>query len=148
LCRVSMPTPLATSFEIAVAALLLFLGARSLLAAARHRHSHGGHVDHVHLGPRILPRRPFLVGVAHGLAGSGALTALALASMPSLTTALVYLLLFGMGSVAAMALASGLLGFPLERFSRSPTAQAALSSLAGVLSLVTGLLWGWHSIFG
>jgi cytochrome c biogenesis protein CcdA len=95
-----------------------------------------------------LLRRPFLVGVAHGLAGSGALTALALAAMPSVSSALIYLALFAVGSVAAMALATGLMGWPLERASRSPRWQAAVSSLAGILSLATGLLWGWKSLFG
>jgi hypothetical protein len=138
LFRVRMPAPLAQSFEVLVALLLLYLGFRAL---TRRMSSSG----HVHLP---ASRRPFLVGVAHGLAGSGALTALAMAAMPSWGSALVYLLLFGAGSLLAMALASGLLGWPLERAAQSPRMQATVSSLAGVLSLATGLLWGWRALFG
>jgi hypothetical protein len=145
LFRAQIPGPLANAFEVGVAILLLFLGARSLWWAATHRHHHSDdhHHDHVHAHHGI-PRRPFFVGVMHGLAGSGALTALALASMPSVSSALVYLILFALGTVAAMALASGLLGYPLERL--AGRARLALASLAGVLSVATGLFWGWRSL--
>lgn len=155
-CRLRMPPSLAAAFEACVALLLLVLGVRLLMAGARHRHGHveeaddghGEKADHVHIGAWTVARRPFLVGIAHGLAGSGALTALALAAMPSVGSALVYLLMFGLGSVMAMGLASGVLGWPLVRATRTGSAQAAVSSLAGVLSLATGLLWGWRSLFG
>src|SRR5689334_5142741 len=117
--------------------MLLVLGTRSIVWAFR---GHAPH--HLHGG---LPKRPFFVGMAHGLAGSGALTALALASMPSTASALVYLLLFGLGSVAAMAMATGLLGWPLARASRR--AAPLVASLAGALSVATGLIWGWRSLF-
>jgi hypothetical protein len=138
--RGRMPDPLADLFELLVAAMLLVLGARSLFWASRHHH--------VQPSKRAgLPRRPFFVGMAHGLAGSGALTALALAAMPSVATALVYLVLFGLGSVAAMSLASGMLGWPLARILRSDRASRVVASVAGGLSVVTGLIWGWRSAF-
>jgi hypothetical protein len=84
-------------------------------------------------------KRPLLVGLAHGLAGSGALTALTLASMPTLGSGLIYMLLFCAGSISAMALGSGLLGFPLRRLAESPRAHAITFSVAGTLSLVIGV---------
>ena len=42
-----------------------------------------GAAPHVHVGRWTLARRPLLVGAVHGLAGSGALTALVLATLPS-----------------------------------------------------------------
>jgi hypothetical protein len=138
--RARLPGPVAQAFEVGVAAMLLVLGTRSIVWAFR------GHApDHFHVGRRTLPKRPFFVGMAHGLAGSGALTALALASMPSTASALVYLLLFGLGSVVAMAMATGLLGWPLARASRR--AAPLVASLAGALSVATGLIWGWRSLF-
>jgi hypothetical protein len=137
--RAHMPAALSTALEAAVAVMLLGLGARSLVWAARHRRAHHHHVDHVHVGRETVPRRPFFVGMAHGLAGSGALTALALATMPSAGTALVYLVLFGLGSLAAMAAASGLLGWPLMRAARSTTLGWLVPSLAGLLSIATAV---------
>jgi high-affinity nickel-transport protein len=153
--RAHLPHAMAVAFEAAVAVLLLGLGARSLGQAARawrvgpstahrhgrHAHAHGGPADHLHVGSWTFARRPLLVGIAHGLAGSGALTALALASMPTISAALVYLSVFCVGSVAAMALATGVVAWPLGRLTQNRRAQAALSTAAGLLSFTTGVLW-------
>ena len=48
--------------------------------------------------------RPLLVGVVHGLAGSAGIALLALTAIPSTLGALVYLALFGVGTVAGMLL--------------------------------------------
>jgi hypothetical protein len=136
LFRATMPERISHGFEAAVALMLLYLGTRSIVWALRPQHFHSRST-----------RRPFFVGMAHGLAGSGALTALALAAMPSAASALVYLLLFGLGSVLAMATASGLLGWPLARAARNHAVGPLVATLAGVLSVVTGLFWGWRSLF-
>src|SRR5262249_50432793 len=90
LVRREMPAGLADAFEIVVAAMLVGLGMRSVLQAARlgskgpvqmHRHrwivhQHPGMPVHVHIGKWTFARRPLLIGAIHGLAGSGALAAL------------------------------------------------------------------------
>jgi hypothetical protein len=81
------------------------------------------------------------------MAGSGALTALALANMPSLGPGLIYMLLFGLGSVAGMALVTGVVGWPLRRVAQDGRAQLALNALAGAVSLSLGLLWGWPLVW-
>jgi hypothetical protein len=45
--------------------------------------------------------------MVHGLAGSAALVALAASSAPSVPLGLVFMVLFGLGSVAGMAMFSG-----------------------------------------
>lgn len=154
--RLRLPPGAARGLELGVACMLVFLGSRSIRRALRDgragrsaphphgdtRHVHAGASDHVHLGPWTLARRPLLVGVVHGLAGSGALAALALASMPSLSAGLGYLVVFGVGSVGGMALLAGLAGLPLGRFARGHRAQAAALSLAGCASMAMGVAWG------
>src|SRR5581483_2396611 len=90
--RAEMPATAADGFELMVALMLVALGLRSLYRAARlgadgptYPHRHGGLVHmhpgvpaHVHIGRWTLARRPLLIGAVHGLAGSGALTALVL----------------------------------------------------------------------
>lgn len=156
--RLNMPGPAADGFELVVAVMLLVLGARSIGQAYRlaqshgpaHAHAHGAHthvhssaVDHVHVGVWTMARRPFGIGLVHGLAGSGALTALALANMPSLATGLIYMVLFGLGSVLGMAMLAGVCGWQLQRRLHGPSPRAWLGALAGVTSLVLGVLWGW-----
>ena len=54
------------------------VGARARASSRRRRPRHPGTPAHIHIGTWTLARRPLLVGAVHGLAGSGALTALVL----------------------------------------------------------------------
>src|SRR5439155_276978 len=88
--RARMPPQIADLFELAVAVMLIALGVRAIRRAAlqgpagplaRHQHGpivhvHPGVPQHLHVGSLTLARRPLLVGIVHGVAGSGALTAL------------------------------------------------------------------------
>src|SRR5262249_48054463 len=121
--RAEMPARVADLFELAVAVMLIGLGLRAIYLAARqgpagpvHVHHHGrrlpvhpGAPAHIHIGAWTLARRPLLVGAVHGLAGSGALTALVLATLPTATERLIYMAVFGLGSTLGMAALSGLL---------------------------------------
>ena len=157
LLRTTMSDRLTTAFELLVSVMLLFLGVRALVRAraemsrgAPQRHEHGGrlHVHagdsaHVHLGRRAYALRPLVVGIIHGLAGSGALTALVVAGFDSNLERFAYILVFGGGSVIGMGLLSGIAGWPLARLLRTPRARAWTSAAAGTLSVTMGLLWGW-----
>ena len=141
--------------ELAVAATLVVLGVRGLYVAARvgregppHRHAHGGTVhthegarDHLHLGQARLARVPFAVGVLHGLAGSGGLTALVAAHVPTLQWGALFLALYAAGSVLGMALLAGALGVPLAWLARSPRGSKAVVAASALLSVVVGVLW-------
>ena len=158
--RTELPARLAEVFELGVSAMLIFLGARALARARREgvvgetgphvhdgtAHSHVGPAAHVHLGRATLAARPLLVGVVHGLAGSGALTALAMANLDDGGARLVYLTCFGVGSVLGMSLLTGLLGVPLARL--RPRATRLLGGAAGAVSLVLGCIWGWRFLQG
>ncbi len=156
LLHADMPDRLADVFELGVAFMLIFLGVRALGRALRGgnqgaiaphthgglRHEHHGPAAHVHVGTATLAIRPLVVGLIHGLAGSGALTAWVIAELPTTTARLVYIALFGIGSVFGMAILSGLVGWPLARFGRSPRVFRALSVVTGVVSMVFGVYWG------
>jgi ABC-type nickel/cobalt efflux system permease component RcnA len=155
LCRVRLPERAAELFELGVSAMLIALGARSLRRALQARggaaavhahgpvvHAHRGDDDHFHVRSLTIARRPLLVGLVHGLAGTGGITALALASMPNVAAALVYVALFALGSIGGMALLTGAAGVPIARLARRPAAHAALMACVGGVSLVVGLVWG------
>jgi ABC-type nickel/cobalt efflux system permease component RcnA len=155
LCRVRLPDRAAELFELAVSAMLIVLGARSIRRAfgaqvgASVEHAHGNvvHVheaaeEHFHLRSFTIARRPLVVGLVHGMAGTGAITALALASMPGVPAAIAYVALFALGSIGGMALLTGAAGLPLARIARRPGAHAALLACVGGVSLVVGLAWG------
>jgi hypothetical protein len=156
--RAEMPAAASVFFEFGVAAMLVALGLRTIRSAARsgiegptHMHRHGGVVHrhpgvpaHVHIGAWTLARRPLLVGALHGLAGSGALTALVLATLPSTAARLTYIALFGLGSTASMAVLSGMLGWPLARLGSHHTVARGVMLIVGCLSTALGVVWGYR----
>jgi hypothetical protein len=162
LLRAQVPEWLAQGFELCVAFMLIALGVRAVLRSARlgtlgevHPHHHGeqghqhaGPQHHAHLGRWTFAVRPLLVGLVHGLAGSGALTALVLAGLPSTALRLGYVALFGIGSVLGMALLSGLVGWPLQRLGQRPAVARSLAAVTGLFSAGMGLFWGWQALQG
>lgn len=157
LVQSEIPSGLADVFEIFVSVMLIGLGMRSVLQAARlgskgpatlHRHrwivhQHPGMPAHVHIGKWTLARRPLLVGAVHGLAGSGALAALVLTTLPSTASRLAYMIVFGLGSTAGMAVLSGLLGWPLARLGAHEHVTRGISFVVGCMSMVLGIVWGY-----
>jgi hypothetical protein len=87
-----------------------------------------------------------VVGAVHGLAGSGAITALVVATLPSTLARLSYLSLFGIGSTVGMAVLSGLLGWPLARMGGHRATVRTLSLAVGGVSTALGLFWGYPLI--
>lgn len=69
----------------------------------QHRHEH-----------RPLPLRALLVGMVHGLAGSAALVLLTLQQVRDPWIGLLYVVLFGLGSVAGMAALSWAVALPMR----------------------------------
>lgn len=155
--RAEMPAAVSDAFESCVALMLVGLGLRAIYRAARqghegpaHLHHHGRFVHahpgapaHVHIGRWTFARRPLLVGAVHGLAGSGALTALVLATLPSTAAQLAYMMLFGLGSTVGMAALSGVLGWPLGRVLGHPAIARGVLLTVGCISTVLGLYWGY-----
>ena len=149
-----LPARVSTMFELVVAAMLVVLGARSIVLGLRnegelagaHRHgpvehAHGGANAHVHFGTRAVAWRPLTIGLVHGLAGSGALTALAFAQLPSSGARILYMLMFGTGSIAGMAVATGITGIALSRIAHGPRTRRTFAVMTGALSCVVGLAW-------
>jgi hypothetical protein len=158
--RAELPPRAGEVFEFFVAIMLVALGIRAVYVAARqgpagpaHAHHHGGIVHshegvpaHVHIGGWTLARRPLLIGAVHGLAGSGALTALVLTTLPTTAARLTYMLLFGLGSTAGMARLSSVLGWPMARLQSHTGIVRAVSGLVGCVSIALGLVWGYPFI--
>jgi high-affinity nickel permease len=150
--------------EFGVALMLVALGLNSMLKPLRgwkvhfHRHTHDGSTHshlHVHRAGeehshqhRHLMRfgaRPFFVGMVHGMAGSAALMILVLATIPSAIAGLIYIAVFGLGSVGGMLIMSSLISLPFvltrKRFHRF---TEGLQVLAGLFSLSFGLFLIWQ----
>jgi High-affinity nickel-transport protein len=143
-----LPPRLALLFEAAVVVMLIGLGVKALRSAFRGPlsittdHEHGHAHDHEHAAKRRrFAARSISYGIIHGLAGSGSLTALVIANLPSLGSRVAYIALFGFGSMLGMATLSGLAGLPLSRIRQAGRAMRVVGALTGVFSISLGLFW-------
>lgn len=161
--RTEIPHRVAQGLELGVAVMLVGLGLnllRTLRAGGElhlHGHAHGDrrHVHaHVHAPGRPdeahthhgLPaaRRPFLVGLVHGLAGSAGLMLSVVATIPSPGLGLAYVAVFGCGSIGGMMAMSALLGLPLSLAAgHLGRVERPLRMCAGLGSVVAGVAVAW-----
>jgi ABC-type nickel/cobalt efflux system permease component RcnA len=171
--RVAIPESVSGWLEFAVALMIIALGISALWRALRrssevhvHEHSHDG-VPHKHvhfheketrhkpaargIHSHAIARvglKPVLIGTMHGLAGSGALTLLVLTQIGSLWIGLLYLLLFGIGSIIGMLVMSGLIGLPFALTSRNLTnVHYKLQMIAAVISIAFGFWYAYQTGF-
>lgn len=85
-------------------------------------------------------RLAYAVGLVHGLAGSGALVLLVMSQMPGPLSAMGYLLVFGVGSIGGMLLASGIFSLPFsKKLSANTNLQIGLTLLSSLLCVGYGL---------
>ena len=126
LLRVVLPDRVTNGFEILVALMLVVLGVRSLMGA-RHEHP-------------PMPMPPFVVGLVHGLAGSAAAALLIVPLIPSAVWAVVYLLVFGLGTIVGMMLLTAMIaGSTLYATRRVARLDRWIRVGAGVASLAFGI---------
>ena len=125
----AVPEHLSIGMEAFVGLMIVFLGVNlfwrswQTLTIHAHQHTHDGTTHtHVHLhgsdtmshhhhitGSKI---KIFGVGLAHGLAGSAALSLVVMSTSPSTLLGIMYLVIFGLGSIGGMLMMSMLLSLP------------------------------------
>ena len=82
-----------------------------------------------------------LVGMMHGMAGSAALIVLSLGSVRSPALGLLYILVFGLGSIFGMAALSLAIAIPLRYSAPAMNlGQGWLKAVIGAASVVLGIV--------
>ena len=160
--KLAVDERLASGLEFTVGIMLVLLGGRAIYkvvherihfhvhrhgpAAHFHAHSHAGDVAdhrmslHAHEHQQHSWVRSLSVGMMHGLAGSAALVALTASTASSVNLGIVFMLLFGLGSVLGMAMFSAIIAVPLTLTAKTLTwANRAMQALAGVIAVGFGL---------
>ncbi len=157
-----IPETVARLLECLVGVMLVILGIDVLGRLARerihfhlhrhadgtlhfHAHSHAGETGHPevhqhHHGSRArLPLRALFVGTMHGMAGSAALILLTLQTVRSPLTGMLYIALFGIGSIAGMVALSLVIALPLRYSAGGLTRlHTSLQAAIGIATLLIG----------
>ena len=90
--------------------MLILLGAFRLYQYFQHSHD----IDEL-MDERKNHHLAYGVGLVHGLAGSGAMVLLVMTEIEGSFNSILYLLIFGFGSVIGMLIAAGALGLPFSK---------------------------------
>jgi hypothetical protein len=95
--------------------------------------------SHQHQHPRGLKLRAFFVGIMHGMAGSAVLIVLTMQDLQSATSGIVYIALFGIGSMLGMVILSASIAWPLCRWGQTLTwLNNATRASIGTLTILFG----------
>jgi ABC-type nickel/cobalt efflux system permease component RcnA len=90
--------------------------------------------------PAYQAVRPLAIGIVHGMAGSAAIALLVLAQIRDPLWGLLYLVLFGVGTIAGMMLITTAIALPFAySLQRLPQLNLWMRLLAGLLSLGLGV---------
>ena len=164
-----VPENVAQFLEFAVGVMLLVLGADVLRRLVRdkihyhfhehktgtenknqqrhlHAHSHKGEKQHQtvhqHEHPKALSLRILLIGMMHGMAGSAALILLVLETIHNPWLGMLYILLFGIGTMIGMAVVTVVISYPLRKASENGMTwlHNGLQLFIGVITIGLGVL--------
>ena len=163
---IQLPERFWPTAELLVAALLVLLGSVVIWRYVRgrwhmhlhshqpsavshlHLHTHAVVIDHAHNHAVADARRSLGFGIAHGLAGSGAIAALLVAATPDAAPRIAYFAAFGIGTIVGMLGVSLMLSVVVRLASRQGARWAAILHVgAAALSVVAGLLLAQQVIF-
>jgi high-affinity nickel permease len=158
------PPRVGLTMELSVAIMLVVLGAMNVASFGREMRKlqgapagavtlpsavHGEGDVHRHWSLGRLTRvvgfsaalRSVVVGTVHGLAGSAAVALLVLTTIRDSRWALLYLFLFGLGTIAGMMLITSAIAVPLVHTARRfPNWKRHIGWVTGILSVGFGLL--------
>lgn len=155
LFNIAIPESFSLLFEAMVGLALIALGISIILEVVKRRihththmhdgvkhahfHSHedAGTHDHYHGGQALI--KPLAVGTLHGLAGSAALMLLVLSTIDSFSSGVLYIIIFGLGSMIGMAIITSAVSLP---FVITSSIHKNFHQLLGMSSAVVSIVFG------
>jgi hypothetical protein len=158
LLAVNISETVSSRLEFGVGIMLLFLGFTTLTGwsigkffkglrhqKSSHEHIHYHHDNIVHShghihddGDHRHGHKSLIIGMVHGMAGSGALLLIVLSTINSIPLGLAYIAIFGAGSIGGMAGISTVIGIPFVKLSNSAKISIALRYAAAITTLAIG----------
>ena len=157
LFAVNISETISSRLEFGVGIMLLFLGFTTLTgwsigkffkgllyqkSSHKHIHYHESNIvhshGHIHDNEHKHGHKSLIIGMVHGMAGSGALLLIVLSTINSIPLGLAYIAIFGAGSIGGMVAVSTLMGIPFVKLSNSARISFALRYAAAITTLAIG----------
>ena len=156
--KVHIPDEAFSYFEAAVGLMLIIVASYRLflflrdeqtaLSFHKHKHEHAGenkHLHtHIHLKGKNLHKASYGIGIVHGLAGSGTLVVLIMTQIESIANSVLYLVIFGFGSIVGMTCVAGIFSVP---FSKKLIGSKILRTILVVVSSGLCFVYGCYVIY-
>ncbi|MEH7307284.1 urease accessory protein UreH domain-containing protein [Neobacillus drentensis] len=155
-----IPEKWAMSLEFLVGIMLVYLGASTLLSFKNihvHQHEHDGenhkHVHshtnsgqhvHKHKYKNVSYLKSLVIGLVHGLAGSGAMVLLTMSTVKSVWEAAVYILIFGVGTIIGMLFFTTIIGIPFVFSTKKLRLNQTLTQITGAISIMFGIFYMYN----
>jgi len=98
-----------------------------------HTHSHNHDVNHKH------GHKAYLIGCIQGVAGTGSIVALIASTMNGFDMMVYFLILFGIGSIIGMTVASGVIGLPFIFLSKISSVTKYLRYAIASITFIIGI---------
>ncbi len=120
--------------ESFVGVMLILLGVYRIIRFSRRGERHGVQAD-----SSDNHREALGVGLIHGIAGSGAMILLVMTEIQGYFNGVLYLLIFGLGSILGMLVAAGILSLPFsKKYQDHPALQVALVFISSLACIIYG----------
>ncbi|AGK55659.1 HoxN/HupN/NixA family nickel/cobalt transporter [Bacillus sp. 1NLA3E] len=157
-----IPEKWAMSLEFLVGIMLVYLGVTTLLSFKNihlhkhdhngeedkhkhiHTHEHSGKHEHKHQHHKVSYFRSLMIGLVHGLAGSGAMVLLTMSTVKSVWEGVIYILIFGTGTVVGMLFFTTIIGIPFVFSAKKISLNRTLTQITGVVSTVFGIYYMYN----
>lgn len=142
--KIVMPEQVFSYLEACVGVMLVVLGLYRLFKFFKYKNNHIHLIDESenhHLA--------YSVGMIHGLAGSGAMILLVMTEIKGTFNSILYLLIFGFGSIVGMLIAAGFFSLPFsKRFTNNELIQIILILISATLCIILGCFVIYENIYG
>lgn len=155
-----IPEKWAMSLEFLVGIMLVYLGLTTVFSLKNihvhqhehdgeehkhiHSHIHSGTHEHQHQHKNVSYLKSMLIGLVHGLAGSGAMVLLTMSTVKSVWEAAIYILIFGVGTIIGMLFFTTLIGLPFVFSAKKVTLNKTLTQITGSISIVFGVYYMYN----
>lgn len=155
-----IPEKWAMSLEFLVGIMLVYLGVTTVFSLKNihvhqheydgeehkhiHSHIHSGKHEHQHQHKNVSYLKSMLIGLVHGLAGSGAMVLLTMSTVKSVWEAAIYILIFGVGTVIGMLFFTTIIGIPFVFSAKKISLNKTLTQITGSISIVFGIYYMYN----